>query len=130
MLLMKKKLYQNKLIVQKSPTHGYGVFAGKTIKKGEIIEECYMIISRGGDRVLEDYYFDAKGKYAIFTGFGVIYNHSEEPNGDYFINVKRRLVTIKATEKIPKGKEIFISYGEDWFSTRNIKPKQLKKGKK
>lgn len=125
---MKKQLFQNKLVVKKSSTHGYGVFATQSIKKGEIIEECYIIISRkGGDKALEDYYFDVKGKYGIFTGFGIIYNHSDDPNADYTINVNRRLATIKAKRSIRKGEEIHISYGDEWFSSRNIKPKNIEK---
>ncbi len=120
---MKKKLFQNKLVVKKSTLHGYGVFARKKIKKGEKIEECYVIISKGGDKILEDFYFDAKGKYALFTGFGSIYNHSEHPNTDYTINIAKRLATIKATKDIPKNKEIFVSYGEEWFKSRKLKPK-------
>lgn len=120
---MKTKLFQNKLIVKKSPMHGYGVFAGKTIKKGEKIEECYIIISKGGDKVLDDFYFDAKGKYAVFTGYGSIYNHSDDPNADYTINIKKRKATIKAVKPIRKGEEIFITYGEEWFSSRGWKPK-------
>ena len=67
---MSKPLYLNQIIVKKSRLHGYGVFAGKKIRKGEVIEEVYFIISRGGDRKLEDYYFDAKGKHATFLGYG------------------------------------------------------------
>ena len=125
---MKPTLYQTKLIVKKSPTHGYGVFAGKTIKKGEIIEKCYIIISKkGGDKALEDFYFDAKGKYAVFLGFGSIYNHSDDPNADYRVSVTNRIATFKATRTIPKGKEIFVSYGDEWFSDRGLKPKHSKK---
>lgn len=120
---MKTKLFQNKLVVKKSSLHGYGVFAGKDIKKGEKIEECYFIITKGGDKVLDDYYFDAKGKDAIFLGFGSIYNHSNDPNADYTISLTNRITTIKASKFIPKGKEIFISYGEEWFSSRGLKAK-------
>lgn len=120
---MKRQLFQNKIIVKKSKIHGYGVFALKTIKKGEKIEECYIIVSRGGDKGLEDFYFDANGKYAIFTGYGIIYNHAEDPNADYKLNLKNHIVTIKATRTIHKGEEIYISYGEEWFSSRNKKPK-------
>lgn len=120
---MKKKLFQNKIVVKKSSMHGYGVFAEKTIKKGEIIEECYIVMCRGGDKGLEDYYFDVNRKYAIFTGFGIIYNHSDDANADYKINVKRRLTTIKAARTIRKGEEIFISYGDEWFSSRGLEAK-------
>ena len=83
-----------------------------------------MIISRGGDKKLEDYYFDAKGKYALFTGFGIIYNHSDEPNATYTLSIKKSIATIKATKTIHKGEEIFVSYGEDWFSSRGLKAKK------
>lgn len=115
---MKKELFQNKIVVKKSTRHGYGVFAGKSFKKGDIIEECYMIMTRGGDKGLEDYYFDANGKHAIFTGFGIIYNHAEEPNVDYHIYYKRRLVIFKANTNIKKGEELTVSYGDKWFSDR------------
>lgn len=121
---MKTMLFQNNLIVKRSSTHGYGVFAGKKIRKGEKIEECYLIITKGGDRKLEDYYFDAKGKHAIFTGFGIIYNHSDDPNADYSINMKKRIVTFRADKTIYKGDEILISYGDKWFSSRGLKAKK------
>ncbi len=127
---MKKQLFLNKVIVKKSRTHGYGVFAEKTIKKGEIIEECYILVSRGGDKTLEDYYFDVNGKYGIFTGFGVIYNHSDDPNADYNIYAKRKLAVIKAARTIRKGEEIFVSYGEEWFTSRNMIEKKPTKNKK
>jgi len=118
-----QKLFQSKIAVKKSSTHGYGVFAEKTFRKGEKIEECYFILSRGGDKVLQDFYFDAKGKYALFTGFGSIYNHSDDANADYTLNITKRIATIKAYRTIKKGEEIFVSYGEEWFSSRNMKPK-------
>lgn len=124
---MKKRLLQNNVFVKKSRTHGYGVFAGKAIRKGAKIEECYVIISKGGDKVLEDYYFDADGKYALLTGFGIIYNHSIEPNAIYLINRKTRIATIKASKTIHKGEEIFVSYGDEWFSSRGLKPKKIQK---
>jgi SET domain-containing protein len=122
---MKAQLFKNKLVVKKSLMHGYGVFALKAIKKGEKIEECYILLSRrGGDKGLEDFYFDAKRKYAIFTGFGSIYNHSDDPNATYTININKRLATIKAANDIRKGEEILISYGDKWFKSRGLKAKK------
>lgn len=122
---MKTKLFKNTIYIKKSSLHGYGVFAEKTIKKGKKIEECYIIISKGGDKTLEDFYFDVKGKYAVFTGYGSIYNHSDEPNADYTINIKKRIATITAAKTIQKGEEIFVSYGDEWFSSRGLKPKKI-----
>lgn len=120
---MKSKLFQNKLIVKKSAIHGYGVFAGKAIKKGERIEECYAILTKVEDDILGDYYFDMRGKNAVLTGFGWIYNHSEDPNAYYEINYKNRLMVFKAERAIKKGEEIFVSYGDDWFKSRDLEPK-------
>jgi len=127
---MKNGLFQNKLIVKKSRLHGYGVFAGKNLRKGEKIEACYFLVSRGGDKVLEDYYFDAKGKYALFTGYGSIYNHADDPNSTYTINITKRIATFKATKSIRKGEEIFVTYGEGWFKDRGVAPKKLRKKKR
>jgi hypothetical protein len=115
------KLFLNKIVVKKSRRHGFGVFAEKTIRKGEVIEQCYFILSKGGDDGLEDYYFAAKRKYAVFLGYGSIYNHSDEPNADYTININKRIALIKADRTIHKGEEILISYGENWFKSRNRK---------
>lgn len=120
-----KKLIQNKIYVKKSRLHGYGVFAGKDFRKGEVIEECYFILSKGGDKKLEDFYFDAgRNKYALFTGFGSVYNHTDEPNADYKLNLKRRVAVITAERSIHKGEEIYVSYGEEWFKCRGLKPKK------
>lgn len=123
----KKKLFLNKKIEVKTSTmHGFGVFAVKNIKKDELIEKCHVIVTKGGDKVLEDYYFDANGKDAIFFGYGCIYNHSDEPNTDYTINMKSKLATFKACKQIKKGEEICISYGEEWFKDRGRKAKKPK----
>jgi SET domain-containing protein len=127
---MKAKLFVNKLIVKKSPTHGYGVFAGKTYKKGELIEECYVLLTSGKEKALEDYYFAAGRKYALLTGFGIIYNHSDDENADYVINAKKRLCTIKAMRTIKKGEEIFVSYGPGWFKSRGLTAKEEQPKKK
>lgn len=123
-----KKLFQNKIFVKKSKMHGYGVFAGKNYKKGEKIEECYFLLTRKDDKYFEDFYFDAKGKNAILLGYGSIYNHMDDPNADYNINVKKKIATIKAQKSIRKGEEIFVTYGDEWFSSRGLKSKQVKNG--
>jgi len=114
------KLLLNKIAVKKSSRHGFGVFAEKKIKKGEKIEECYFILTRGYDVAFEDFYFAIKRKSAIFLGYGSIYNHSDEPNANYRINTNKRITTIKANRDIKKGEEILISYGDDWFKSRDL----------
>lgn len=130
---MSKKLFHGKIYVKKSPTHGYGVFAGKNFKKGEMIEECYFIVTEGGDEVLDDFYFQAgddEDSYALLTGYGVIYNHSQEPNADYNMNLRRKIVTITADAPIKKDEEIFVTYGDEWFEARNKVEKKPRKRRK
>jgi len=128
--MKKVALFQNKLVVKKSRMHGYGVFAGKKIRKGEKIEECYFILTRGGDKRLDDYYFYAdRRKYAVFLGFGSIYNHATDPNADYTLNLKTKIATITAAETIQEGEEICVSYGNHWFKDRGYQLKTTSKKK-
>jgi uncharacterized protein len=128
---MNKKLYQNKLAVKKSPIHGFGVFADKDIRKGEKLEECCFVFSDSEDEVIIDYIFEAGKRYALLFGYGSLYNHADDPNAEYAFNLKRRVATFKAARAIKKGEEIFVSYGDEWFTTRDVKKKQLEpKGKK
>jgi SET domain-containing protein len=120
---MKSKLFQNKISVKKSLIHGYGVFAEKAIKKGQIVEECHAVITRVEDDILGDYFFNIRGRNAVLTGFGWIYNHSEEPNVDYEFNFKHRIMVFKAERDIKKGEELYVSYGDDWFESRDLLPK-------
>lgn len=124
---MKKELFLSNILVKKSKAiHGYGVFANQHFKKGDIIEECYLLVSkRGGDKALEDYYFQVgRSANGIPLGFGMIYNHAEEPNADYTLHPKRSLMVFKASRPIKKGEEIFISYGDEgWFNDRRMKLK-------
>jgi SET domain-containing protein len=123
---MNKKLFQNELWVKKSPIHGFGVFAGKDIRKGEKIEECYFILSDCKDDIVYDFIFDAGGRSALILGYGSLYNHSDNPNVDYVINRRTKIATFTAERAIKKGEELFISYGEEWFSTRdNVKKKEV-----
>lgn len=118
------KLFLNKIAVKKSNRHGFGVFAEKNIKKGERLEQCYFILTKGDDKSLEDFYFYANRKYAVLLGYGSIYNHSENPNADYDLNITKRIATIKASRAIKKGEEILISYGDEWLKSRKIKIKE------
>ncbi|MES2217142.1 MAG: SET domain-containing protein-lysine N-methyltransferase [Pseudomonadota bacterium] len=129
---MNKKLFQNKLAVKKSTIHGFGVFADKDLRKGEKIEECCFVYSDTEDEVVIDYIFEAGKKFALLFGYGSLYNHADEPNAEYEFNLKRRVATFTAATAIKKGEEIFVSYGDEWFTTRDVKKKQLapKKRKK
>lgn len=117
---MKTRLFQNKLYVKESTLSGYGVFAGKNFKKGEIIEECYPLVSKSetADKGLVDYVFDMNEETVLLTGYGSIYNHSPRPNVSYSFLDNIAVFTAKQT--IYKGQELFVSYGKEWFSGRGM----------
>ena len=122
---MKKKLFQNKIVVKKSPIHGYGVYAEEIIKKGSLVEECHVLLTRHEDEDYMDYYFKAGSKRnAIILGYGCIYNHSETPNAELIFEADYSGANVIARAAIKKGEEIFISYGKEWFDSRDMKSKE------
>ncbi len=123
---MSSILYKNNIYVKKSKIQGYGVFAGKKIKKGERIEQCYFVIVQGKDKKLDNMYFDIKKKNGVILGYGSIYNHQDNPNATYTFSMAKRVATFKATRDIKKDEEIFISYGDEWFSSRKKQAKTKK----
>jgi len=120
---MKQQLSCSKLLVKKSPIHGYGVFAAEDIKSGQIIEETYVLISKNYDSSLANYYFASatKGESLLPLGWGAIYNHTAFPNADYDFDKEQSLLVFYAIKPIKQGEEIFVSYGDDWFSSRHLK---------
>jgi SET domain-containing protein len=119
---MKSSLVQKPLQVKKSPIHGYGVFAKAAIDENEIIEECHVIHCSKGNisPELNDICFGVTKKSSdVVLGFGSIYNHSLTPNADYIFDDETKLMIFSATRFIAEDEEIFISYGKDWFSSRN-----------
>ena len=115
---MDSTLSSCRLLVKKSPIHGYGVFAGQKIKPGCIIEESYVLIVDNKENDLLDFYYDNGTTSVLPLGYGGIYNHSSKPNASYKMELERSLMIFRATRLIRRGEEIFISYGKGWFSSR------------
>ena len=104
--------------VKKSQLHGWGVFTDKKIKKGDTVEECvvpYDILPLDSN-TLEHYRFiwPSKKKFTaacLPLGFGSIYNHSRgDPNIDWDIDEKERVVTFTALRDIAAGEELLFDY--------------------
>ena len=120
---MKAKLFQNNLLVKKSSIHGYGVFAQKNIRKGERIEDCCCLIFDAKNDCLDNYAFAVGRKAMVLTGYGCLYNHSDDYNASHVFDQKNRIMTFTARRAIKKGEEIFVYYGKEWFSSRDRKTK-------
>ncbi|XXF77124.1 SET domain-containing protein-lysine N-methyltransferase [Myxococcaceae bacterium GXIMD 01537] len=110
---------------------GFGVFTDTLIPEGATIEEChYLKVPREnvGGPPLTDYVFNLTwgeheqarpGEWlAVVLGYGMVYNHSHEPNAAYFRGGDRDLFTFYATRDIQPGEQICITYGENWWNTR------------
>ena len=110
------------LAVREGP-RGRGVFATRTFEKGETVEVCPTVeISEGGGD-LADYLFEStnEGMFLVVLGFGMLYNHSAEPNVDYYQDDGSTLEFV-ALRRIERGEELTISYGDEWWSARGETP--------
>jgi uncharacterized protein len=110
------------LAVREGP-RGRGVFATRTFAEGETVEVCPTVeISEGGGD-LADYLFEStnEGMFLVVLGFGMLYNHSAEPNIDYFQDDGSTLEFV-AQRRIERGEELTISYGDEWWSARGETP--------
>lgn len=123
---MKPHLVQDKVIVKKSSIQGYGVFAKQDIQAGEIIEECYSLLLPGKEAEINNYLFSAgDDQCALPLGSGCLFNHANQPNAQYYLEIDPKLMIFTANKLIKKGEEIFISYGKDWFDTRCMPIKKI-----
>lgn len=119
---MSTELLQNNIIVKHSDIQGYGVFAGKDLLPEDIIEECHILLIDDHEDLC-NYLFYGDGQHVLPLGYGCIYNHSDDPNAAFYFDPDRHLMIFKAIKPILSGEEIFTSYGQDWFSQRNIEVK-------
>ena len=127
-----KKFYEfkkkHKIIeIKNSNLHGQGVFALYDIPKGITIEKCPYIVIDDDDlkesNRLQDYIFTSpatKGDYLCVFGYGMMYNHSSNPNVEWEICKKDlRFVNFVTLCSICKGEEILHDYGDDYWKTRD-----------
>ena len=104
---------------------GRGVFAARAFAAGEPVEECPTLELPDAEVTgrLSDYVFSSgdEGEVLLLLGFGMLYNHSAEPNVEY-VQYEPETITFLATRPIEPGDELTISYGEQWWDTRALRP--------
>lgn len=107
-----------------------GVFATQDIKKGELFHEAPVIAYPNEEHehiektLLADYAFEYGINHsAILLGYGMLFNHSYEPNATYEINFDNHTFDFFAYRDIKAGEEILINYNGDvddkeqlWFN--------------
>ena len=111
-----------KIYLDKSPIHGWGVFANQPIAENEIIEIC-PVIDMGvmfGEvtHILIDYRFNwPQGtpnyeKQVVCSGYGMMYNHNETPNAAWRSNIENNTFEFYSIKPIRPQEEIFVWYGD------------------
>lgn len=111
-----------KIYVDKSPIHGWGVFAKELINEGEIFEECILLtlppFNEHNSSFLLDYRFnwpqgEVWEEQVCALGFGSLYNHSDSPNAFWRSNLDKKTFEFVSYRDILPGEEIFVWYGGD-----------------
>lgn len=113
------------------PGRGNGVFSDTPITKGTIIETCNILpVSVRDATIAEDTIFDSYiyvwgDAYALVFGYGMLYNHSDDPNAETDEDEKKEHLLVRAIRDIPADEEITFDYtgegrpllfkGEDWI---------------
>jgi uncharacterized protein len=97
-----------------------GVFATQNIKKGELFHIAPVIPYPNVEHilieetVLADYVYEyGKNHSAVVLGYGMLFNHSFEPNATYDINFSNHTFEYYAHKDIKAGEEILINYNGD-----------------
>ncbi|MFQ3543137.1 SET domain-containing protein [Halobacillus rhizosphaerae] len=94
-----------------------GVFATQDISKQELLHEAPVLFYPNEEHehiektLLADYAFKYGEDYTAFLlGYGMMFNHSYQPNANYKINFQNDTFEFYAYKDIKAGEEILINY--------------------
>jgi len=140
-IVMREALVSNNVLVAPSPVHGFGVFAAKDFLQSEVLHESpgRLVRGEGHGGVLQDDVFeigwdaeDADELSILGLGFASLHNHADTPNAQVVWERSERHLgnivgTFQALRPITCGEELFIHYGDRWWSDRdsNNDPSQV-----
>lgn len=112
-----------KVKIVKLKGKGRGVIATKKIKSGEIIEICPLLILPDLDAehittksdYLKFYALELVRikKQVLHLGYGMIYNHSSNPNSEIEYQSGEDFILVRALVSIEPGEEITYDYDFD-----------------
>jgi hypothetical protein len=112
------------LAVKQGP-RGRGVFATRRFAEGEVVETCPTVEVADGDVTgrLGDYVFTSvkQGDVLLVLGYGMLYNHSADPNLEYLQDEPSR-ISFLTVRTVRPGEELTIDYGAEWWDTRGLEP--------
>ena len=116
--------YTNNIYIKKSDIHGFGVFAKRDIKSGELLEEVPFLVLPINrferSSLLIDYRFNYPSGNEPFAqvipgGFFCWYNHSSEPTAYWESKLGDDKFRIYAKCDIKKYDDIFVYYGDESY---------------
>jgi SET domain-containing protein len=113
----------SKNIISYSDIGSRGVFADRDYKPGEILEVCPCIKQENKDlsgRILDYLFHFNENESLIAFGYCSMYNHIDDPNAEWEV-INENQVKIVVKKHIKEGEEIFVSYGDEYWDTRNSK---------
>ena len=105
------------LYIADSPRHGRGVFAGRDFRRGELLEDCPVLLvpAEEWDALaatgLASHVFEWEDGTALALGNTSLLNHSASPNAAYEMDYDRLRLTVRAIRKIARDEEVTINYG-------------------
>ena len=104
---------------------GRGVFAARAFAEGEVVEDCPTLEVADGDvtGTLSDYVFSSgeDGEVLLLLGYGMLYNHSADPNLEY-VQYEPRMISFVTTRPVEAEEELTIDYGVEWWQGRGLEP--------
>ena len=107
--------------ISTSPLHGNGVFALRSFKANDVVEECPILTIPRDDRYVANLYifkdYSSPSKVMLLLGYGSLYNHSKNKANAFFQQTRQSVVFI-ASRDIQTGEEILINYGDDFWETQ------------
>lgn len=131
-LLLMVWMYSNQALrIAPSPRGGMGVFAtrlyapGQLIERGKFLETRSVDVSKGS--IIYDYVFQSPtsdDNIVLALGAVSLFNHAASPwlqNADHDVS-PRGHVDIVSRRWIWPGEEILISYGTDYWESREVSP--------
>lgn len=107
------------LAIKAYPGMGRGVYSKISICRGAIVEVAPVIPLTAKDwklikeTSLEAYVFawGANGKSnAIALGFGGLFNHSDDPNLSFCLNIREQSIAFRARREIAASEQLTIDY--------------------
>src|SRR5689334_13366547 len=130
------------VFIQESSMRGRGVFARRSINKGELIERSAVIVVPREQwvtiehTILSNYVFDwgeNEEDAAVALGYVSIYNHSYTPNAELTECLDDAIIEVSALRDIGEGEEILVNYNgspddrdELWFDVVEVGPPNTK----